>query len=63
MLALTRRIGESIIIDGVIEIKIVAVSGGQVRLGVNAPRNIVVDRKEIHDSKKEDEHNAHHNCS
>jgi carbon storage regulator len=48
MLVLTRRIGESLIIDGSIEVQIVAIQGGKVRLGVTAPAHVAVDREEVH---------------
>lgn len=48
MLALSRKIGESIIIGDNIEIKILDVQGDQVRLGIEAPRSIPIYRKEIY---------------
>jgi carbon storage regulator len=48
MLVLTRRIGESIVIDGAIRVTVVAVTGGRVRLGVMAPASIRIDRAEVH---------------
>jgi carbon storage regulator len=53
MLVLTRRIGEEIIIHGNISVVIVAIEGGRVRLGVRAPSEVVIDRREIHDRRKE----------
>ena len=47
MLILTRRSGESVRIGDEIEISVLSVHGGQVRLGIKAPREIVVDREEI----------------
>jgi carbon storage regulator len=47
MLTLTRRIGETIAIGGDIEVKVVGVSGGRVRLGVRAPRALPIHRKEL----------------
>jgi carbon storage regulator len=53
MLILTRKVGESIVIDeGNIKITVVKVKGGQVRLGVEAPKNMVVDREEVHMREK-----------
>ena len=49
MLALSRKKGESIIIGDNIEIIVLNVSGDQVKLGISAPRNISVNRKEIHE--------------
>lgn len=48
MLVLTRRVGEEIVIDGNIRVVVVAVSGDRVRLGVNAPPDVTVDRLEVH---------------
>ena len=47
MLVLTRKNGERIIIDGQIEITVVEVRGNQVRLGVQAPREVTVLREEL----------------
>jgi len=47
VLALTRRIGESIIIGNEIEITVVEVKGDQVRIGIQAPKNVKIYRKEI----------------
>jgi carbon storage regulator len=47
MLVLTRKIGERIMIEPGIEISIVEVRGGKVRIGVKAPRDIRVDRAEV----------------
>ena len=47
MLVLSRQKDESIMIGDDVEIIIVDVGGNKVRLGINAPRNIAVHRKEI----------------
>jgi carbon storage regulator len=47
MLILTRRTGETIRIGGDVEVTVMAVNGNQVRIGVKAPRDTVVDREEI----------------
>jgi carbon storage regulator len=47
MLVLTRYIGQSIIIDGEIEVTVVSVDRNQVRIGVKAPKEIPVNRSEI----------------
>lgn len=55
MLVLSREPGESIMIGGdVIEIKVVEIRGNKVRLGINAPRDISVHRKEVEDAIQRD---------
>ncbi len=46
MLILTRKKGESIAIGDNIQIQVLSVKGGQVRIGIDAPREIKVDREE-----------------
>jgi carbon storage regulator len=48
MLILTRRIGESVVIGDDIHITVLGVKGNQVRLGVNAPKDVSVHREEIY---------------
>jgi carbon storage regulator len=48
MLVLTRKTGEAIQIGEDIEISVVSVKGDQVKLGINAPKNVEVHRKEIY---------------
>ncbi|MEG0962920.1 MAG: carbon storage regulator CsrA [Lachnospiraceae bacterium] len=48
MLALTRKKGESIIINDNIEISILEMRGDQVKLGISAPREIPIYRKEVY---------------
>ena len=48
MLALSRKIGESIIIDNDTEIVILDVKGDQVKLGISAPKDVPVYRKEVY---------------
>lgn len=48
MLVLTRKIGESIQIGEDIEITISSIKGDQVKIGINAPKNIEIHRKEIY---------------
>lgn len=48
MLVLTRKPGEAIVIGDDIEIEIVAIGGGKVRVGITAPRSTSVHRKEVY---------------
>lgn len=48
MLVISRRIGDWIIIDNDIHVRIIAVRGNVVRLGIDAPPSVLVDREEIH---------------
>jgi carbon storage regulator len=49
MLVLTRRIGQVIMIGDDISVTLIEIKGGQVRLGILAPRSVAVHRKEIYD--------------
>jgi carbon storage regulator len=52
MFVLTRRIGEQIVIDDERTITVVAIRGNKVRLGINAPSSVRVDRSEIHERRR-----------
>ncbi|CAI3788535.1 Translational regulator CsrA1 [Pseudomonas sp. MM227] len=52
MLILTRNTDESIVIEDDIRITIIDVKGGQVRLGIDAPRDVAVHRQEIYERIK-----------
>lgn len=49
MLILNRKVGESIILDDNIEIKVLEVQDGKIKLGIEAPKEITILRKEIYD--------------
>lgn len=48
MLVLTRKLNEAIMIGEDIEITILSVEGEQIKLGINAPKNVDIHRKEIY---------------
>lgn len=49
MLILTRRVGESLMIGDEINVTVLSIRGNQVRIGVNAPKNVSVHREEIYE--------------
>lgn len=48
MLALTRRKGESLIINNNVEIDILEIRGDQVKIGISAPKEVPIYRKEVY---------------
>ncbi|MBD3669409.1 MAG: carbon storage regulator CsrA [Gammaproteobacteria bacterium] len=49
MLILTRRVGETLVIGDDVQVTVLGVKGNQVRLGINAPKDVSVHREEIYD--------------
>ena len=55
MLILTRRVGETVMIGDEVTVTVLGVKGNQVRLGVNAPREVTVHRQEIYDRIRDED--------
>lgn len=53
MLALSRKKGEALIINNDVEITVLEVKGEQVKLGINAPKDVAVYRKEVYEQIQE----------
>ena len=55
MLILTRRVGETVMIGNEVTFTVLGVKGNQVRIGVNAPKDVAVHREEIYERIKREE--------
>ena len=59
MLILTRRVGETVMIGNEVTVTVLGVKGNQVRIGVNAPKDVAVHREEIYERiKREQDHDG-----
>ena len=56
MLILTRRVGETVMIGDDVTVTVLGVKGNQVRVGINAPKNVAVHREEIFERIKREQH-------
>ena len=54
MLILTRRVGETLMIGDQVTVTVLGIKGNQVRIGVNAPKDITVHRQEIYERIRSD---------
>jgi carbon storage regulator len=48
MLILTRRVGETLVVGNDVTVTVLAVKGTQVRIGINAPKDVTVHREEVY---------------
>jgi carbon storage regulator len=59
MLILTRRVGETITIGDDVKVTVLGVKGNQVRVGIDAPKEVAVHREEIYQRIKDEERTGH----
>ena len=55
MLVIRRRAGEKLLIGPDVEIEVLEIGGGQVKLGVNAPRQVLILRQEVYITRRQNE--------
>ena len=59
MLILTRRVGETLMVGDEVTVTVLGVKGNQVRIGINAPKEIAVHREEIYERIKAEKMQGH----
>ncbi len=60
MLILTRRLNETVMIGDEVTVTVLGVKGGQVRLGINAPKDVAVHREEVYERIKAEQQGLAH---
>ena len=58
MLILTRRVGETVVIGDNVTVAFIGVKGNQIRIGINAPKDVIVHREEIYERIRHDQLSA-----
>ncbi len=58
MLILTRRVGETLMIGDDVTVTVLGVKGNQVRIGINAPKEVAVHREEIYERIKREQESS-----
>ncbi len=58
MLALARKVNQSIVIGNDVEVTILEIKGDQIKIGINAPKNVPIYRKEIYTQIQEENKSA-----
>lgn len=59
MLILTRRVGETLMVGDEVTVTVLGVKGNQVRIGVNAPKEVAVHREEIYQRIQKEKTDGH----
>jgi len=63
MLILTRRVGETLMIGDEVSVTVLGVKGNQVRIGINAPKDVAVHREEIFQRIRREDPNSEEEAS
>jgi len=58
MLILTRKVNESLLVGDDVKLTVLGIKGGQVRIGISAPRDVEVHRQEVYDKIQQEQKEA-----